>query len=68
MYFLQTRYYGEYNTHMYGWFLFGWAFYKDIQPLSSLANKFSSAEIEFGKYDGKPFVDIATVALMLLGL
>ena len=62
------RYYSEYNLHMYGWGLFGWAHEKGYGIISKLAGHLEVAEVEPDKMDGRPEVDIPTILLGILGL
>lgn len=40
------RYYGEYNTHMYGWFFTGWAHEKEIFLFSGIAESAYEADVD----------------------
>ena len=62
------RYYSEYNLHMYGWGLLGWAHKKGIYKISKWAGQFQVAELNSDTMDGRPEVDIPTILLGILGL
>ena len=61
-------YYSEYNFHMYGWFMLGWAHEKGISFISGWAGRAQKAEIDVGVQDEDPFVQIGVAILMLLGM
>ena len=61
-------YYSEYNLHMYGWYLTGWALDKEIPLISELAESCKEAYVIVGEKDGRPEVDIFSAILRLLGL
>ena len=61
-------YYSEYNVHMYGWFMLGWAYEKGIPFISDWAESAHNADIDVGVQDKNPFVQIGVVILMLLGM
>ena len=61
-------YYSEYNLHMYGWYLTGWALGKNIPLISDFAKSTSDADISAGKWDSRWYVNIGIVILGLLGL
>ena len=61
-------YFSEYNLHMYGWYLTGWAHEKNVPLISDIAEKTYSAEINVGKWDSRWYVNIGIVILGLLGL
>ena len=61
-------YFSEYNLHMYGWYMTGWAHEKNIPLISGLAERTKSAEINVGKWDSGWYVNVGIVILGLLGL
>ena len=61
-------YFSEYNLHMYGWYLTGWAHEKNIPLISYIAERTYSAEITIGKWDSRWYVKVGIVILGLLGL
>ena len=61
-------YFSEYNLHMYGWYLTGWAHEKNIPLISDIAERTYSAEIIVGKWDSRWYVNVGIVILGLLGL
>ena len=61
-------YFSEYNLHMYGWYLIGWAHEKNIPLISYIAERTYSAEITIGKWDSRWYVKVGIVILGLLGL
>ena len=40
------RYFSEYNTHMYAWFLTGWAYEKNVPGFSFVALKARIADVD----------------------
>ena len=64
------RYYGEYNVHMYGWMLSGWAYEKDIFLFSSLAKSSIKADVDphNGEEGKNAWRNIFYYALGLLGI
>ena len=64
------RYFSEYNTHMYSWYLFGWAYKKDIPLISYLAERAYEADIDTKYFeDGKNrWRNIIYIGVGLLGL
>ena len=65
---IAIMYYSEYNLHMYGWYLTGWAFGKKIPLISKFAERASDAEITIGELDKRWYVKVGIVILELLGL
>ena len=61
-------YFSEYNLHMYGWFVSGWAYDKNIPVFSEIAKKAKEAYITSGKDDKRPWVSIPSRILGVLGL
>ena len=67
-YTITWMYFSEYNLHMYGWYLTGWAHEKNIPLISCIAERTYSAEITIGKWDSRWYVKVGIVILGLLGL
>ena len=65
---ISLMYFSEYNLHMYGWYLTGWAHEKNIPLISGMAESTYLAEITVGKWDSRWYVNIGIVILGLLGL
>ena len=65
---ISWMYFSEYNLHMYGWYLTGWAHENNIPLISDIAERTYSAEINVGKWDSRWYVNIGIVILGLLGL
>ena len=61
-------YFSEYNLHMYGWFLTGWAHEKNIPILSDIADSCKNALVIVGEKDGRIKVDLPAAILRWLGL
>ena len=61
-------YFSEYNLHMYGWYLTGWALGKNIPLISDFAKSTSDADITVGKWDSRWYVNVGIAILGLLGL
>ena len=61
-------YYSEYGLHMYGWYISGWAYEKNVPLFSWLAERTKSAEITEGEWDERWYVNIGIIILGLLGL
>ena len=61
------RYYSEYNLHMYAWYIFGWAFEKDLGFVSEIASMAHAASVDPAQSDPRPFVNFFTVVIGILG-
>ena len=62
------RYYSEYNLHMYGWGLLGWAHEKGYGIISDWAGSAEKADIVAGEKDKDWYVNVGTIILGILGL
>ena len=65
---ISWMYFSEYNLHMYGWYLTGWAHENNIPLISDIAERTYAAEINVGKWDSRWYVNIGIVIIGLLGL
>lgn len=45
------RFFSEYNLHMYGWFVTGWAANKDVPIFSKIAEHCEQANVKVGVVD-----------------
>jgi RHS repeat-associated protein len=61
------RFFGEYSIHAIGWYLTGWSYDKDLPLFPRLAGHFYSAEVEKDLWDGRWYVDWATVIWGIFG-
>ena len=62
-----SRYFAEYNLHMYGWFWTGWALDKRIPLVSDLAGSAQDADVTTNR-DDRWYINAGTVILGWLGL
>ena len=61
------RYYSEYTVHEYGWYVTSSAYEKDIPVVSSLADRFATADIYPQAWDERWYVNVATFIFGLIG-
>jgi len=62
-----SRYFAEYNLHMYGWFWTGWSLDKAIPLISEAALSAKEASVEADKKDEDWYVNLGTAILAFLG-
>ena len=61
------RYYSEYSVHMYGWFVTGWAFEKEVPIISKFASQTRKADISDDSWDTRLEVLFPTLLFGILG-
>ena len=62
------RYNSEYSLHMYGWYATSWAKDTSTPLFSSFAEASYSADVDPHTWDRRPYVNIGTLALGILGI